>query len=125
MDEAAWVTAGLYDPAAPNASRRLELLEYLASVGCTLDEMVANADSLVGLASRRVLFGDEERVTIAQIAELAGCDEALVRRVRLAAGLPDVGDEALCYPLEATVMGSFALGAAVFGEEVLLQFTRV
>lgn len=125
MDEAAWQAAGLYDPSSPEAKQRLELLEYLTSVGCTVEEMVASRDSLIGLASRRVLFGDEKRLTVAQLAELAGCDEGLVRRVRLAAGLPDPGDAALCSPLEAGIMSSFALGTEVFGEEVLLQFTRV
>lgn len=125
MDQVAWEAAGLYDPKAPDASVRRELLEYLASIGCTVEELVANADRLYSLASRRVLFGSEEPVTVARIAELAGCDETLVRRVRLAAGLPDPGDAAVCSPLEVGIISSFVLGAAVFGEEVTLQFTRV
>jgi class 3 adenylate cyclase len=72
-----------------------------------------------------VLFGDEDRVTVAKIAAMAGCDIALVRKVRLASGLPDDGDEAVCSPREAEVMRSFLLGATVFGEEVTLQFVRV
>jgi class 3 adenylate cyclase len=86
---------------------------------------VVNRDSLLGLASRRVLFGEEKRVTVEQLAELSGFDEALVRRVRLSVGLPDPGDEAGCRPIEAEILASFAVGAAVFGEEVTLQFTRV
>jgi adenylate cyclase len=125
VDDASWTDAGLYDPAAADAAQRLELLEFLASVGFTVEEMAANADALSRLASRRTLFGSEPRVTVARIADLAGCDEGLVRRVRLAAGLPDPGDEPDCSPLEAEVIRSFALGAAVFGEEVTLQFTRV
>jgi adenylate cyclase len=125
MDEATWAAAGLYDPAAPDADDRRGLLEYLTSVGCTLDEMVANADGLTRLASRRVLFGTEPRLTVAELAERSGCDIALVRRVRLAAGLPDPGDEPACSTLEIELMQSFALGSSVLGEDVTLQFTRV
>jgi class 3 adenylate cyclase len=109
----------------PDAEQRLALIAYLKSVGFTDEQIAANDDSLINLAGRRVLFGDEKRVTVAEIAALAGCDEALVRRVRLASGLPDVGDDAVCSPREAEVMTSFLLGAAVFGEEVTLQFLRV
>ena len=108
-----------------DAEQRRELIAYLQSVGFTDEQIAANGDSLLGLAARRVLFGDEKRVTVAEIAAMAGCDESLVRRVRLASGLPDVGDDAVCSPREAEVMTSFLLGAAVFGEEVTLQFLRV
>jgi adenylate cyclase len=107
------------------AEQRLELIEYLRSVGFTDEQLAANDDRLLSLASRRVLFGDEERVTVADIAVLAGCDEALVRKVRLASGLPDAGSAAVCSPREAEVLASFTLGAAVLGEDVALQFTRV
>jgi class 3 adenylate cyclase len=125
MDSAAWEASGLYDPEAPDATERRDLLDYLVSVGWTVEELKENPDRLMSLASRRVLFGSEERVSVAQLAALAGCDEALVRRIRLAAGLPDPGDAAVCSPLEAVIMSSFALGAAALGEEVVLQFTRV
>ena len=125
MDLAAWEAAGLYDPDAPDAAERRELLAYLASVGCTVDEMAANADGLIRLASRRVLFGSEQPVTVAHLAEVARCDETLARRVRLAAGLPDPGDAAVCSPIEATILESFVLGTAIFGDDVTLQFTRV
>jgi adenylate cyclase len=125
MDLAAWEAAGLYDRDAPDAVERRELLDYLASVGCTVDEMVAHTDGLIRLASRRILFGSEEPVTVAHLAEVAGCSEELARRVRLAVGLPDPGDAEVCSPIEATILESFVSGAAVFGDEVTLQFTRV
>src|SRR5450432_3461512 len=100
MDEAAWEAAGLYDPAAADAADRRGLLEYLTSVGATIDEMVANSDGLMRLASRRVLFGTEPRMTVAELAVRSGCDVEMVRRVRLAAGLPDPGDEPACSSLE-------------------------
>lgn len=112
-------------PGGSDADQRLGLIAYLQSVGFTDEQIAANNDRLLSLVSRRVLFGDEERVSVAEIAAMAGCDESLVRKVRLASGLPDGGDDAVCSPREAEVMASFVLGAAVFGEEVVLQFTRV
>jgi hypothetical protein len=40
MDSAAYAAHGLYDPAAPNAADRLELLEWLAGLGITVEQMV-------------------------------------------------------------------------------------
>ncbi|MDQ1465863.1 MAG: hypothetical protein QOH10_278 [Actinomycetota bacterium] len=109
----------------PDTEQRDALIAYLQSVGFSDEQIAAGGDSLLGLAPRRVLFGDETRVTIAEIAAKVGCDESLVRRVRLASGLPDVGDHAACSPREVEVMTSFLLGAELFGEEVTLQFLRV
>jgi class 3 adenylate cyclase len=107
------------------ADARDDLRAYLRSEGFT-DEQIAKHDSqLLSLPSRRVLFGDEDRVTVADIAAMVGCDESLVRKVRLASGLPDGGNDAVCSPREAEVINSFLVGAAVFGEEVTLQFVRV
>jgi class 3 adenylate cyclase len=108
-----------------DAEQRLGLIEYLRSVGFTDEQIAVNDRRLLSLAARRVLFGDEERVTVAEIAARAGCDESLVRKVRLASGLPDGGDDAVCSPREVDVMASFIMGAALLGEDVALQFTRV
>jgi adenylate cyclase len=112
-------------PGGSDADEHLELVAFLKSVGVTDEEIAAHEGSLLGLSSRRVLFGDEQRVTVEAIAAMAGCDESLVRKVRLASGLPDGGDDAVCSPREAEVMSSFLLGAAVLGEDVALQFTRL
>jgi adenylate cyclase len=101
------------------------LIDYLRSIGFSDAVIVANEGMLLSLASRRVLFGDEQRITIDDLAAAAGCAPALVRRVRMAAGLPDVGAAALCSPREIEVMQSFVLGAAAIGEDEALQFTRV
>src|ERR671935_203179 len=42
---------GLYAPAAPHAAQRLELLEYLVSLGATADDLVTYRDELPGLAT--------------------------------------------------------------------------
>ena len=112
-------------PAGSDADQHRELVSYLQSTGFTDEQIASNEGHLLSMASRRVLFGDEERVTIADIAAKAGCDAALVRKVALAAGLPYGGDDVACSPRLVEVMSSFLVGAAVFGEDVTLQFTRV
>jgi hypothetical protein len=39
---------GVYDPGAPHARQRLQLLEYLVSLGATADDLVAYQDGLPG-----------------------------------------------------------------------------
>ena len=112
-------------PGAADADQQLELVTYLKSMGFTDAEIAANDARSANLVSGRVLFGAEGRITVAEVAARAGCDEALVRKVRLAAGLPDGGDDPVCSPREADVMAGFAAGVAVFGEAVTLQFVRV
>ncbi|MFP5327782.1 MAG: hypothetical protein ACLGHT_09910 [Acidimicrobiia bacterium] len=59
MDRAEVIRAGLYDPAAPGAAQRLELLEHLASEGITIDEMVEadRANRLTISAAERLFRG--------------------------------------------------------------------
>jgi class 3 adenylate cyclase len=111
------------EPTEPDADHT-ELVEYLKSIGFSDDEIAVNDTTLASLASRRVLFGDERRVTNAELAAEAGCSEELARRVRLAAGLPG-GDGPICSPRLIEVMRAFVLGASLLGEDVVLQFTRV
>jgi len=58
-------------PGASDAEQRLGLIAYLQSVGFTAEQIAANQDRLLSLASQRVLFGHEERVTVAYIAAMA------------------------------------------------------
>ncbi len=111
--------------ARSDAEQRQDLAAYLQSAGFGADEIAANDGRLVSLEARRVLFGNEARITTAEIAARAGCDVALVERVRLAAGLPGTADAAVCSEREVGVIESFLLGSALFGEELTLQFTRV
>ena len=46
-------TLGVYDPAEPHAARKLELLEYLVSLGATADDLVEHRDDLPGPSGRR------------------------------------------------------------------------
>ena len=42
---------GIYDPDAPLAAQRLELLDYLVGLGATAEDLLAHRDQLPGPAS--------------------------------------------------------------------------
>jgi class 3 adenylate cyclase len=85
------VDAGLYDPAAPDAPQRLELLEYLVSLGISIPELaMADAeDRLVSLAAIRTLRPEHGRCTFAEAAEQAGVEVDFALRVWRGAGFAD------------------------------------
>ena len=89
-DTRAWEEAGLYDPTAPNAADRLELLQFLASQGCDLEEMVeAEArDRLFALAGDRIFRPSRPRYDCESAAAVLGTDAATVSRAWRAFGLP-------------------------------------
>ncbi|MEQ1788071.1 MAG: adenylate/guanylate cyclase domain-containing protein [Acidimicrobiales bacterium] len=69
MELDALAAAGLYDPAAPDAAERADLLRYLVEAGASIDEMVAsnaegNLSSLV--FDRRLSRGDLSPVELAE-----------------------------------------------------------
>jgi adenylate cyclase len=70
---------------------RLELLRELAEGGTSLDDLrrAVEEDRLALLPVERVLEGEGRRYTAAEVAERAVVDEGVLRRNRLALGLPD------------------------------------
>jgi adenylate cyclase len=70
---------------------RRELLEELAADGVPLEELrrAVEDDRLALLPVERVLEGEGNRYTATEVAERAGAPEDLLRRNRLALGLPD------------------------------------
>ena len=78
---------GVYDSSAPQAAPRLELLEYLLSLGATAEDLVAYWDD-PGLATVLVLRGGGA-LTVAEAAERTGVPaEKLLRITRAAGGRP-------------------------------------
>ena len=122
---AALEAAGLYDPLAADARDRLEALRLLMEHGATVDDIVAARDELGGLAARLVLRPGE-RLTWREVAERAGVPLELVARIRRAAGFADSDPDAqLGSNEEVALMQGFAATAQMFGEDVVLQLTRV
>jgi len=77
------------------------------------------------LARTRLLWGDEPTITIHELAERSGLDVEVCRRARMLLGLPDPGDAAVCRVEEVESFSGFAVAMEQFGEETILQFTRV
>jgi adenylate cyclase len=123
-----WQRVGLFDPDAPGAAHRLELLDYLSSIGLTPEDVVfAGANNRLGrLAADRVLWGDAgPTLTVSEIAERAGLDVQVVLRLMRAAGIPDSGDKAVFREEHALFFRAFANGQEFFGQDAILQFVRV
>lgn len=119
--------AGLYDPRAANAAERLELLEWLATRGVTIDQMVAavHGASLVGLAADLTLRPGP-RMTARQVAAESGLSLEQVLEVSLAAGLPPrTADEAIYGADHLHLYRMFTGASGMFGEAAVRRFIRV
>src|SRR3989454_42880 len=128
MTAAEFQAAGLYDPAAPDAPARLELLEWLAAQGVTLADMreaQRRWGALSGLAGDLAL-GAGERLTLAEVAARAGMSPERIERFNLAAAFPPVGPEERVFdPGTVAMFASLAAAEQVFGQGPLLHFIRV
>jgi class 3 adenylate cyclase len=128
VDAADFERLGLYDPSTAGAETRLALLEYLVDRGATEPELViaSQEDRLPGLAIEMMRRQFAPRVTPRELAASDAVDLGTFDRVWRAAGLPAVdADERVLFDWDREVFGAFVAGAAVFGEEATLQFTRV
>jgi class 3 adenylate cyclase len=117
---------GLYDPGAPGARERLELLEFLLGLGATVDEMIAAGEELAAVASTVVLRGAGERFSRAEAARRAGVSVDGAARLGRAAGLSDPGPDACVYSDEdVELLRTFDAGSQLLGEDAALQLVRV
>ena len=128
MDQGALEAAGLYDPEAPDAAERLELIEFLVEQGCTLDEMTAANERgrLFALAGDRVIRPGRDIFTLAEVAEQIGGPLEEVQAVWRAFGLV-LGDPDQQVASVADVdMLRTAVGMMSFlGREATLGLARV
>jgi adenylate cyclase len=111
--------------AEPDRLRNLVKLRLiLAGVDPAEVDAVEEA-SAPTLLRTRLLWGDDRAITLAEVAERAGLDVETCRRARMLMGLPDPGDEPVCRTAEIDTFRGFAAGIELYGEEAILQFTRV
>jgi adenylate cyclase len=121
--------AGLYDPQAEGASETLALLEYLAGLGATIDDLVtSDPNEFPVLASTLALWGDRERLTLDEVAEAADVDPALIIRAWRAAGFPEPSAEhglRMFTRRDVEILSILRAGIEFVGEAVTLQMMRV
>ena len=126
MDVGEWQAAGLYDPAAADALDRLGLLRHLASLGCSLEEMVAadREGRLFALSGDRVITPPGRRWAVADAAAAAGLDPGLLRRLWRGLGLADPVDGLLSdRDVEALAVAAALVG--FLGADAALGMARV
>ena len=126
MDVDAWTETGLYDPAAPGAAERLDLLTFLAEQGCTIDEMVAAQarGRLFALAGDRVIRPRRDMYTLAQVAETTRRPLDHVRAIWRALGLVDVG-EPVASPNDVEMVRTIVEMVDLLGLESAVGLARV
>lgn len=125
MSERAWEQAGLYDPAAESAADRLDLLRYLDSLGCSLEEMLASdrEGRLFALSGDRLIRPGTRRWSTADAAREVGLEHALLERVWRALGLPDPDGRLSDDDLEA--LRTVAAFRGLLGDDAALGMARV
>lgn len=125
VDPAELEALGLYDPEAPDATAKLELLTYLLGLGATIDELAENRDGLPGLAAVVGIRGGRA-LTLAEAAERSGLPEEKLSRLSRAAGFPAAGADDRVFGDGFAELGSrIAAAEQLFGEEAVLQLVRV
>lgn len=128
MDVEALRAAGLYDPAAPGAPGRLELLTFLDDEGCTIEEMqIADGRgrlfALAGDKRIRPLVG---LLTLREAAIRLEADPSVVHRAWRTFGLPDKGlDAPTLTDADVEALQTYLEVRAFLGEETALGVSRV
>src|SRR5690349_8763782 len=93
--------------------------------GPPADDRAAAVDAEIDRTRRELLWGTDERLTVAEIAARAGLDEDLLRHARLLLGLADPGDVAACVPDETELFSALGVAIELFGADLALQYVRV
>ncbi len=121
------MAAGLYDPHAPNASERLELLRWIHDNGVSLEEMIkaCERDQLGAVVGDRLLRPGR-RLTMIDVAAETGLTLDQVMLVRRVSGFPDAEPADQVYVEDDLEMfRAFKVAAELFSTEELAHFTRV
>jgi class 3 adenylate cyclase len=123
-----FVAAGLYDPAAPDADARLQLLVYLVDeVGASIPEIVQAHEEggILSFAAVRSLRLDEDHWTLAEVAEQAGIEPEFAAAIWRASGFADVRPYERRFVTSDVVVFELVRDLATFvGREQSLQLVR-
>ncbi|HTD50807.1 MAG TPA: adenylate/guanylate cyclase domain-containing protein [Acidimicrobiia bacterium] len=119
--------AGLVDDTAPDADAQRTLASFLFERGVpfgTLRDACA-AGSMSSLVAGAVLWSDVARLTLTELSDRVGLSQDETRRVRRMLGFADPGDGARYPAREVEMIGAFAAGTALFGDDRTAQISRV
>ncbi len=120
--------AGLYDPGSPGALERRELLEFLLSEGCSVEEMqVAHSRGrLFALAGDRRIRPLVGLLTMREAAARLDVEPVQLTRIWRTSGLSDVGiDTPLLTEADVDSFETFLAVRTFLGEETALGVARV
>jgi class 3 adenylate cyclase len=120
--------AGLYDPAAPDAAERRELLDFLLEAGCTLDEMTAAhaRGRLFALAGDRIIRPERDQFTLDEVAARLEADPGDVRTLWRAFGLVEADRNApVASPADVEMLRTALTMASFVGLEPTVGMARV
>lgn len=114
--------AGLYDPAAPDAEERRELLTRALAAGAELDDIrEAVAERwLHVLPIRLLLLGAEPRMTIDEVADASGLDREFAGRLWDALMIPRRGGRE-CSAADVAVFRFFGMMRDLLGDAACLR----
>ncbi len=122
-----WIAAGIYDPAAPDAADRLEVLRFSAENGIPLEELIRRAadDTLSRAVVDRFLAVDRS-LTLDEVAAVVGLPHDLIVRAWLALGFPPPPDGQPAFnDDDLDMFRAFGMVHDLFDMQAALQFTRV
>ena len=125
VDPAELEARGLYDPEAPDAADRLELIAYLCRLGATVEDLERAKGELPGVAAMLAIRG-RPSLTMSEVAARAGIAENLAARVFRAAGFPEPDPATLTGNEEdVEALRTLNAGIELLGREQMIQLTRV
>jgi adenylate cyclase len=117
---------GLFDPDAPDAQGRRVLLDYLLSLGATIDDLVEYRDELPVAASMIALRPTGARLTLRELARRTGLDDDTVQHLWRAYGLPHAGaDDPVAYEQTIELFDLFKVGIEMLGRDAGMQMARL
>lgn len=125
MEPDEYVALGVYDPSIGDGGARLDLLDFVVSLGATREELVAYGANLPSLAGILAIRGGPV-LTLEEATERSGLSELELVRLTRAAGFadPDPGARVLTERFVALAAGMSAV-ATIFGEDAGYQLLRV
>jgi class 3 adenylate cyclase len=119
---------GLYDPNAPDAEQKRELLEYLAAQGATIEEMLIaeREHRLPFVLGDRLINPGRPELTLEETARRVGVDVTIITRCWRALGFPasDLGGPAFA-EADVRAVQLLAIALDAFGEAGTVQMARV